>query len=79
LPNYDEDAYIRASYLANTTFQYNFTEHMRASFTVTNLFNQNPVRDPTYASYPYYDISWFDSTGRSFYLQLTWKLGGKAL
>ena len=79
LPNYDEDAYIRASYLANTTFQYDFTEHMRASFTVTNLFNQNPVKDPTYSGYPYYDINWFDSTGRSFYLQLTWKLGGKAL
>ena len=79
LPNYDEDAYIRASYLFNTTVQYDFTDHMRASFTVTNLFDQNPVRDPTYASYPYYDISWFDSTGRSFYLQLTWKLGGKAL
>ncbi len=79
LPNYDEDAYIRASYLFNTTLQYDFTDHVRASFTVTNLFDQMPVRDPTYASYPYYDISWFDSTGRSFYLQLTWKLGGKAL
>jgi outer membrane receptor protein involved in Fe transport len=52
---------------------------VRASFSVTNLFDQMPVRDPTYASYPYYDISWFDSTGRSFYLQLTWKLGGKSL
>ena len=79
LPNYDEDAYIRASYQFNTTFQYDFTDHVRASFSVTNLFDQMPVRDPTYASYPYYDISWFDSTGRSFYLQLTWKLGGKSL
>ena len=27
----------------------------------------------------YYDTSWFDSMGRSYYLQLTWKLGGKPL
>lgn len=79
LPNYDEDAYIKASYLFNTTLQYDFTDHLRASLSVTNLFNKNPVKDPTYASYPYYDISWFDSVGRSFFLQLTYKLGGEAL
>ena len=79
LPNYDEDAYIKASYLFNTTLQYDFTDHMRGSLTITNLFDKNPVKDPTYASYPYYDISWFDSVGRSFYMQLTYKLGGAGL
>jgi outer membrane receptor protein involved in Fe transport len=79
LPNYDEDAYIKASYLFNTTFQIDFNDHLRGSLSVDNVFDQKPVRDPTYASYPYYDISWFDSTGRSMYLQLTWKLGGKGL
>lgn len=79
LPNYDEDAYIRASYLFNTTLQYDFTDHLRGSLTVTNLFDQLPVKDPTYASYPYYDISWFDSVGRSVFMQLTYKLGGGAL
>lgn len=79
LPNYDEDAYIKASYLFNTTLQYDFTDHLRASFSVTNVFNKNPVKDPTYSAYPYYDISWFDSVGRSFYLQVTYKLGGSSL
>ncbi|SER60778.1 TonB-dependent Receptor Plug Domain [Sphingobium sp. YR768] len=79
LPNYDEDAYIRASYLFNTTLQYDFTDHLRGSLTVTNLFDQKPVKDPSYAAYPYYDISWFDSVGRSMFLQLTYKLGGGAL
>ncbi|MDE8651203.1 TonB-dependent receptor [Novosphingobium sp. H3SJ31-1] len=76
LPNYDEDAYIKASYLFNTSVQYDFTDHLRGSLTVTNLFDKNPVKDATYASYPYYDISWFDSVGRSIYLEMTWKLGG---
>ncbi|MGC4250805.1 MAG: TonB-dependent receptor [Sphingobium sp.] len=79
LPNYDEDAYIKASYLFNTTLQYDFTDHLRGSLTVTNLFDKLPVKDRTYASYPYYDISWFDSVGRSMFMQLTYKLGGGAL
>lgn len=79
LPNYDEDAYIKASYLFNTTLQYDFSDHLRGSLTATNLFDKMPVRDRTYSSYPYYDISWFDSVGRSVFMQLTYKLGGGAL
>ncbi|QAY80056.1 TonB-dependent receptor [Sphingosinicella sp. BN140058] len=79
LPNYDEDAYIKASYLFNLSAQYSFTDRIRLSGTVNNLFDKAPVKDPTYASYPYYDISWFDGVGRSFYLQLTYKMGGKKL
>lgn len=79
LPNYDEDGFIKASYSFNSTLQYDFTDHLRVSLTVTNLFDTKPVRDPGYASYPYYDISWFDTVGRSAFLQLTYKLGGKGL
>ncbi|WP_311268407.1 TonB-dependent receptor domain-containing protein [Sphingobium sp. WCS2017Hpa-17] len=79
LPNYDEDAYIKASYLFNTTVQYDFTDHLRGSLSVTNLLDRKPVKDPSYSAYPYYDISWFDSVGRSMFMQLTYKLGGSAL
>jgi len=79
LPNYDEDAYIKASYLFNATLQYDFTDHMRGSLTVRNVFDKMPVKDPTWSSYPYYDTSWFDSVGRSVFLQLTYKLGGSPL
>jgi iron complex outermembrane receptor protein len=79
LPNYDEDAYIRASYLFNASVQYDINEHLRLSATVDNLLDQDPVRDRTYASYPYYDISWFDGVGRSYFFQLTYKLGGSKL
>ncbi|MGN6692222.1 MAG: TonB-dependent receptor domain-containing protein, partial [Sphingopyxis sp.] len=79
LPNYDEDAFIKASYLFNATMQYDFTDHFRGSLTVRNLFDKMPVKDPTWSSYPYYNTSWFDSIGRSVFLQLTYKLGGSAL
>ena len=79
LPNYDEDAYIKASYLFNLSAQYSITDRVRLSGTVNNLFDQNPIKDRTYSSYPYYDISWFDGVGRSFYLQLTYKMGGAKL
>ncbi|MBO9499168.1 MAG: TonB-dependent receptor [Novosphingobium sp.] len=79
LPNYDEDRYIKASYLFNLSAQYDVTERLRVSGTITNLFDQAPIKDPTYGGYPYYDISWFDGVGRSFYLQLTYKMGGSKL
>ncbi|MBK9433374.1 MAG: TonB-dependent receptor [Sphingomonadales bacterium] len=79
LPNFDEDAFLKASYLFNTTLQYDFTDHLQASLTIRNLFDTMPVKDPTWSSYPYYNASWFDSIGRSGFLQLTYKLGGSAL
>ncbi len=79
LPNYDEDAYIKASYLFNLSAQYSITERVRLSGTINNLFDQNPIKDRTYSAYPYYDISWFDGVGRSFYVQLTYKMGGAKL
>jgi iron complex outermembrane receptor protein len=79
LPNYDEDAFLRSSYLFNLSLQYRVTDSLRLSGTVNNLFDQNPVKDMTWSSYPYYNSSWFDGVGRSFYLQLTYKMGGSPL
>lgn len=79
IPNYAETAYIRSSYLFNSTLQYDFTDHLRGSLAITNLFDAEPVRDPTYSAYPYFDVSWFDSVGRSVFMQLTYKFGGGPL
>ena len=79
IPNYAETAYIRSSLLFNSTLQYDFTDHLRGSLAVTNVFDTKPVRDPTYSAYPYFDVSWFDSVGRSVFMQLTYKFGGAAL
>ena len=70
---------IGATYRYNATFGYAFSDHSSVTLSVVNLFDKNPPHDPTYTSYPYYDISWFDTQGRSFFLQYTHKFGGEAL
>ncbi|MGN6514101.1 MAG: TonB-dependent receptor domain-containing protein [Lysobacteraceae bacterium] len=77
--NYDNDAWTHPTWRFNAGARYDVTDHLRVSLTVDNLFDQMPPRDATWGNYPYYDTSWFDSVGRSYYLQFTWKLGGAAL
>ena len=76
LPNYGENGWTQETYLYNATIQYDLSDTTRVSLAIDNLLDEAPPRDPTYSGYPYYDTSWFDSTGRSYYLQLTHKFGG---
>jgi len=68
--------WINPTTLYNASLQYRFNDRMRLSLAVDNLFDKMPPKDPTSVDYPYYDISWFDSVGRSYFLEFTWKLGG---
>ncbi len=90
LPNYDSysqvydpeeggSPWVGATYRYNLSLQYRFTDHNRLSLSVTNLFDKLPPRDATYTSYPYYDVSWFDTLGRQVHLQYTHKFGGAPL
>ncbi len=72
-----EEAWIGATYRYNASVQYRYSDNLRFTLTVDNLLDKMPPKDPTYTSYPYYDISWFDAVGRSYYLQVTYKFGGK--
>ncbi len=78
-PESGDSPWIGATYRYNASLQYRFTDHAQLSLTVTNLFDKMPPHDRTYTSYPYYDVSWFDTVGRSVYLQYTQKFGGSAL
>ena len=64
LANWDEDGWIPASTLLNASVEYEFSETFSTRLTVDNLADKDPVKDPTHASYPYYNTSWFDSLGR---------------
>ena len=79
LANYDNDAWTPSTWRFNAGARYDVNDHLRVALSVNNLLNKMPPVDPTWANYPYYDTSWFDSLGRSYYLQVTWKLGGEAL
>jgi len=74
-----DPAWIGATYRYNASLQYKITDHFEVAVLVDNLFDKMPPKDPTYTAYPYYDISWFDSMGRSYYIQATWKFGGSPL
>ncbi|MFL6593096.1 MAG: TonB-dependent receptor [Luteimonas sp.] len=78
-PEDGDSPWISATYRYNASVQYAFNDHARLSLVVDNLFDKQPPKDATYTAYPYYDISWFDTVGRSYYLEFTWKFGGNAL
>ena len=71
--------WISATYLYNASLSYQINDRMRLALAVNNLLDEMPPEDPTYTSYPYYDISWFDSVGRRYFLNFTWKFGGDPL
>lgn len=77
--NYDNDAWTGSTWRFNAGARYDINDHLRVSLTVNNLLDKMPPKDATWANYPYYDTSWFDSAGRSYFVQVTWKLGGEAL
>lgn len=77
--NYANTAWTPSTWRFNAGTRYDISDHLRVSLTINNLLDKMPPKDPTWGNYPYYDTSWFDSIGRSFYLRVTWKLGGKAL
>ena len=74
-----DSPYVKATYRYNASLQYRFDDHSRLSLSVVNVFNKMPPKDLTYTAYPYYDVSWFDSVGRTINLQYTHKFGGSAL
>ena len=77
--NYDNDAWTEATWRFNAGARYDINDHLRVSLSVNNLFDNMPPKDSTWSNYPYYDTSWFDSVGRNYFVQITWKLGGEAL
>ena len=77
--NYANDAWTQATWRFNAGARYDVNDHLRLSLSINNLLDKMPPKDPTWSNYPYYDTSWFDSMGRSYYLTVTWKLGGKPL
>ncbi len=79
MTNWNWDDKIPESYWFNLSAQYDVTDRIQARIAVNNLLDRDPVEDPSHASYPYYNSSWFDSVGREYFFQLTYKMGGDPL
>jgi len=78
-PDSGDSPWIGATYRYNVSVQYRFDDHARLSLSVVNVGNKMPPKDATYTPYPYYDVSWFDTVGRTINLQYTHKFGGTPL
>jgi len=77
--NYNNDAWTQPTWRFNAGTRYDVNDHLRLSLSVNNLLDKMPPKDATWANYPYYDTSWFDSVGRSYFLTITWKMDGAPL
>ena len=73
MQNYAEDGWVDAQWIYNANATYSFGENTKVSLTVDNLTDEGPVKDNTWASYPYYNSKWYDSIGRSYYLEISHK------
>lgn len=70
-----DSPWIGATWRYNASLQYRLSPRARLSLAVDNVFDKMPPRDASYTAYPYYDISWYDSVGRSVYLQYSLDFG----
>ena len=77
--NFGSSPWVGSTWRYNAGFSYRISDNLRLSLAIDNLFDKMPPKDPSYTSYPYYDISWFDSVGRSYYFNITYKFGGSPL
>src|SRR3546814_840828 len=83
--DWDEDylpevkAYLPATWRYNASVGYRINDRARVSLAVNNLTNEMPLRDFSNIDYPYYNFNWYDTIGRAYYLNFTWKFGGEPL
>ncbi|WP_459788934.1 TonB-dependent receptor domain-containing protein [Alteriqipengyuania sp. 357] len=68
LTNWNWDGRIPGTVWYNLSTQYWATDNIRLNFWINNLLDSDPPKDPTHASYPYYNSSWYNSVGREFYV-----------
>ena len=73
MQNYAEDGWVGARWLYNANATYSLSAATQIAFTINNLTNKGPVKDNTWVKYPYYNSKWYDSIGRSYYLEISHK------
>jgi iron complex outermembrane recepter protein len=77
LPNFDGTARLPSTTRYNGSLSYRFNDRGTLTFIVDNLFDARPQQDPTWTEYPYYASNWFDPTGRAFFVQFNYRIGGQ--
>ncbi|HJW46058.1 MAG TPA: TonB-dependent receptor [Lysobacter sp.] len=65
---------VDAHYNFNTTVGYEINDTATLTFTVNNLLNEDPPDDSTYTTYPYFNVFNYNDYGRSYMLEINWRL-----
>ena len=76
LPNYDGTARLGSTSVYNASLNYRVSSRGALTLIVDNLFDAEPIKDPTWTSYPYYPSRWFSPVGRAFFLEASYRFGG---
>jgi iron complex outermembrane recepter protein len=61
----------------NASVSYRPTRALELSLLLNNIANKMPPADPTYTTYPYYNVQNYNVYGREIMLQADLKLGGR--
>jgi outer membrane receptor protein involved in Fe transport len=75
LPNWAEDARTGPHIVYNWSAAYDITQNQVVSVFVQNVFDAQPLSDPTFDSYPYFLFQNYDPTGREWFLQYAISFG----
>ncbi len=78
IPNFDGDKRLGPTFLYNASASYRFNDRAIMSLTINNLFDSRPGRDPSWTSYPYYSRNWFSPVGRAWFVDFSYRFGGKS-
>lgn len=62
----------------NWSLMYNPTADLALAVLVNNIANRMPPPDPTFTTYPYFNVENYNVYGREIMLQATLKFGGKS-
>lgn len=76
LPNYNGTQRLGPTFVYNGSLNYRLTPRASLTFVVDNLLDTRPKRDETWTSYPYYSRSWFNSIGRAYFFEASYRFGG---
>jgi len=60
----------------NWSLTYTPIKGLDLSLLVNNVFNKMPPNDPTFSSFPYYNVQNYNAYGREIMAQVDWKFGG---
>ena len=75
LPNWAETDRCCETTIYNMSLAYKATDDLRVGLFINNLLDENPQKDSTFNTYPYYFTGQTDAYGREYSIQFDYSIG----